>query len=163
LLVRWASDADHELSTAARASLAMLGDAEAGEYVKLLAAENMLGHLGKTIIAGSSQPSGPTPARLVQDRDDLTCATCGRRGTQVAHLLLGQGIAVCNICTSAIAERRSELETREPEVACALTNATLLDARAIYVYQGVAISEECIKQSVGHEEREAVASFLASV
>lgn len=162
LLVRWASDADDELATAAKASLAMMGDAQAAEHIRLLAAENMMGHLATTMLTASSRPSGPVPARLVQDRDDLICATCGRRGTQVSHLLLGHGVAICNVCTTAIYERRSELETRETEVACALTGATVLDGGGIYVYQGVAIGDACIEQSVGHEERETVASYLSS-
>ncbi len=163
LLVRWASDADEELARVARIGLALAGDPSAVEQLRTLAAETQLGHLAEAMVASAERPSAPKPARLVKDRDDLTCATCGRRGTQVSHMLLGQGVSICNVCATNIAGRRADLQTRNPEIACALTGATLLDAEAMYVYQGVAVSESCIEQSVGHEERETVASYLASL
>lgn len=163
LLVRWASDADEELALAARAGLAMLGDADAAEAVRALAGEHQLDHLAARALSHVMPAQGPEPAHLVTDDDDLVCATCGRRGTQVAHMLLGRGTAVCSVCLSTIADRADELRTRDPGTTCALTGATLLDAEAIYVYQGTAVSAACVDQSVGHDEREAVDAFLAGV
>ncbi len=163
LLVRWSSDADAELALAARAGLAMCGDEDASAQLTKLAAQHELDHLARRALAPAPSRRGPEPARLVTDRDDLVCATCGRRGTQVPHMLVGQATAVCSVCLSNIAERADDLRTRDPDVACALTGATLLDADAIYVYQGVPISSACLEQSLGHEEREAVASYLAAL
>src|SRR5690606_15136168 len=111
LLVRWASDADAELATAATAGLAMLGDEDAGATLRRIAAEHELDHLARRALAPASPHPGPQPARLLTDRDDLVCATCGRRGSQVSHVLAGLGIAVCSVCTASIAERRDELRT----------------------------------------------------
>jgi tetratricopeptide (TPR) repeat protein len=162
LLVRWASDADEELKIAARAGLAMTGDVDAIASFESLGAPRSLAPLLRRAAAIADHPSGPEPAVLVSDRDDLVCATCGRRGGQVGHMITGRGIAVCNICAASVHERRAELTSRDPDVACALTGASLLDAEAIYVYQGVAISSTCIDQSLGHEEREAIAAWLAA-
>lgn len=163
LLVRWSSDADPELGVAARAGLAMTGDADATRALRGLAAEKQVDHLIRLASALGEQPNGPEPALLVTDRDDLVCATCGRRGGQVSHMIVGRGHAVCNVCMSTLHERRAELTTRDPELACALTGATLLDADALYVYQGTPISSACVEQSLGHEERETVAAWLAAL
>lgn len=162
LLVRWSSDADDELAVAARAGLAMLGDDDAAHQLRDLAAHHELDHLARRALAPHSTPAGPEPARLVSDRDDVICATCGRRGSQVSHLVSGHGVAVCSVCMANIAERREELRTRDPDVICALTGASLLDADAIYVYQGIPVSAACVDQSLGHDEREAIASYLAA-
>lgn len=163
LLVRWASDADEELALAAQAGLAMLGDADAAERIRDLAAQFQLDHLALRALGAAQPRPGPEPARLVADDDDLVCATCGRRGSQVAHMLVGRGTAMCSVCLSTVAERADELRTRDPGATCALTGATLLDADAIYLYQGLAVAAACVEQSVGHDEREAVDAFLASV
>ncbi|MCB9680292.1 MAG: tetratricopeptide repeat protein [Alphaproteobacteria bacterium] len=163
LLVRWSSDADEELGLAARAGLAMLGDEEAVHDLRALASQHALDHLARRAVASTPIAGGPEPARLVSDRDDLVCATCGRRGSQVSHMVHGHGTSVCSVCMASIHERRDELRTREPEVQCALTGASLLDADAIYVYQGVPVSAACVDQSLGHDEREAIASYLAAL
>ncbi len=162
LLVRWASDADSELGLAAQAGLAMMGDADAATFLRQLAGEHALDHLAQRALAPRVATRDIEPARLVSDDDDLVCATCGRRGTQVAHMLVGHDTAVCSVCLATIGERAEELRTRDPGTTCLLTGASLLDADAIYVYQGVAVSNGCVDQSVGHDEREAVDAFLAS-
>lgn len=163
LLVRWASDADEELAVAARAGLALTGDEDATTTFLALSDEHGLGHLAEQATSSTAPRQGPEPARLVTDRDDLRCATCGRSGGQVSHMITGHGLAVCNVCLGTVHERRSELRSRDPDVRCALTGATLLDTAALYLYQGVPLSSDVVEQSLGHEEREAIASYLAAL
>lgn len=163
LLVRWHNDADPELQVAAQAGLAMVGDADAASALTELAGHHALDHLARRAVGGGHATPGPEPARLVSDRDDLICATCARRGSQVSHMVTGHGTAVCSVCMSTIDSRRGDLRTRDPDVLCALTGASLLDADAIYVYQGIPVSAACVDQSLGHDEREAVASWLAAL
>lgn len=168
LLVRWAADADPELSLAAQAGLALCGDADAVANTRKVALGRQLDHLVTWARARDERPTGVIPARLLTDRDDLVCATCGRRGGQVQHMAVGREgpnghVAICNVCTTAITERQTDLRSRDPSLACALTGATLLDTKAIYVYQGIAVSADVVDLSVGHDEREAVASFLSAI
>jgi tetratricopeptide (TPR) repeat protein len=163
LLMRWASEADPELSLAAQAGLAMTGDADASQAILTLASTRQLDHLAKRAVAPAGVPGGPDTPRLEKERDDLLCATCGRRGSQVGHMVVGRGYAVCNGCMVTIWDRRRELNTRDPDVTCSLTGASLLDTKDLYLYQGVAVSEQCVDISLGHDEREAIASFLASM
>jgi tetratricopeptide (TPR) repeat protein len=162
LLVRWTSDADDELRVPARAGLAMLGDTDAIAALRGIAAERQLEHLARLATRLVEGPSGPESAILVTDQDGLVCATCGRRGSQVAHMITGRGHAVCNVCMARAHERRPEIQTRDPELACALTGASLLDVEALYVYQGVPLSGAAIDMSVGHDEREFVLAWLAT-
>lgn len=163
LLVRWATDADPDLGTAARTGLAMAGDPDAVATLRQSLPDRQLEHLLKHATQAGTAHTGPEPATLFTDRDDLVCATCGRRGGQVGHMIAGKGVAVCNTCMSVVHERRAELTSRDPEVVCALTGATLLDAEAIYVFQGVPISSNAVDMSVGHDEREVIAAWLAAV
>jgi tetratricopeptide (TPR) repeat protein len=163
LLVRWASDADAELGLAARAGLAMSGDQDAAATIDGLAAELQITHLAKQALAPLGVPDGPDPARLVKDQDKQVCATCARRGSQAGHMIVGHGTAVCNVCMATIWERRNDLMSRDPDLACALTGATLLDVDALYFYQGVPVSSTCVDLSIGHDERETIASYLASL
>ncbi len=162
LLVRWASDADDEFQIPARAGLAMLGDGDAVEALRGMAAERQLEHLAR--LASTLSEARPTVVapRLVTDQDGLVCATCSRRGSQVSHMVVGRGTAVCNVCLSRVDDARGALTSRDPELVCALTGATLLDADAIYVFNGVAISSTAVDMSVGHEEREIVSAWLAT-
>ena len=169
LLVRWAADADDDLAFAARAGLAMCGDREAAQALEQAATAHDLGHLAGLVVSSARPVDGPRPAVLVSDRDDLTCSTCGRRGSQVAHVMTGPahggeaGVCICSVCLATIHDRRDELRTRDPDIACAITGATLLDTEALYVYQGVPVSEAVVLDSLGHDERETVASFLAAL
>lgn len=163
LLVRWAADADPDLAVAAQAGLMMCGDPNATQQLREAIADRSLGHVLEEASAPATSPDGPRPASLVTDRDDLTCSTCGRRGGQVAHMMHGRGVSVCSVCLSTIHERREELQTRDPDVQCALTGASLLDADALYVYQGVPVASAVVEESMGHDEREAVAAYLAAL
>lgn len=170
LLVRWASDADADLSIAARTGLAMAGDPDAVRSLQGSLSDKQLEHLLRHATALAEPHPGPEPAQLLTDRDDLVCATCGRRGGQVSHMIHGRGVpggpagmSVCSVCMSTVHERRAELMSRDPEAVCALTGATLLDAEAIYVFQGIAISSACVDQSLGHDERETIAAWLAAL
>ena len=62
-----------------------------------------------------------------------------------------------------VEEISSELELRPLLTRIVSHACELLDAEAIYVYQGVPVSEACIDQSLGHDEREAIASYLAAL
>lgn len=163
LLVRWAADADPELSIAATTGLALSGDENAINRLKELAEPKHLGHLMAQVLKPRGSAGGVRTAVLVKERDDLTCATCGRRGSQVSHMLTNGKLSMCNICLNTISQRQEELATKDPQLACALTGATLLDTPALFVYQGVPVSSHCLDQSLGHEEREVIASFLASL
>jgi tetratricopeptide (TPR) repeat protein len=172
LLVRWASDADPELAVAARAGLALAGDTDAASVIEGIAAGLQLNHLAAALAAPPVAGGPPRVAHIVSDRDDLVCATCGRRGGQVAHMVVGEAparggradgpTAVCSVCTHAISERRAELTTRDPDAVCALTGATLLDTPALYSWQGVTLSAAALDLSLGHEEREAIAAWFAN-
>ncbi len=163
LLVRWAADADDELSTAARAGLALMGDADALQELRSLTTPLNLDHLVMQMERITKGRPALDVAELVKERDDLTCATCGRRGSQVSHMLTNHRLSVCNVCLQTINQRRRELRTRDPQVTCSLTGATLLDTPALYVYQGIPVSQDCLEKSLGHEEREVIASYLASL
>lgn len=165
LLLRWASEADPELASAARAGLSLAGDPHALAALHSQAqgpgAQATLDRLERAL-QPTHQRAGYRP---VSDSDVHTCATCGRRAPEVDHLMVrgepGQGTAVCDRCLASVARRRHELSTDDPRVTCALTGRSIVDSRAIYVLNGVPIAEEVVEHSLGLAEREEVDRFLA--
>lgn len=165
LLLRWATEADPELATAARAGLCLSGDPHA------LAALHTQGQSAgrqatvkrfERALAPAQERAGYRP---VSDTEEHTCATCGRRTAEVDHMMVrgqaGQGVAVCDRCLATIARRRHELGTDDPRITCALTGRTIVDSRAIYTFNGVSVAEAVVEHSLGLAEREEVDRFLA--
>ena len=64
---------------------------------------------------------------------------------------------------TSIARERRKLQTDNPEIYCALSGVNCLQSRGIYVYNEIAVSAECVDQSLGLLEREEVDRFLATL
>ena len=186
LLLRWATDADPDLADSARTALTLAGDSEAVAALRARAeqrgAEGLVDQL-QALLAPIPQPQrprpvvstprGPVPSPLVSDYAgseaaqatnlDAACSTCGRRSPEVEHTLVGEGASVCNHCMAAIARDRRALRSDDPTRGCALCHNTVLTSRAVYVYRGVVVCADCVDDSLGLQEREVVARFLAAV
>lgn len=161
LLVRWAAEADPELALAARSGLALLGDQHAQEMLREQVQERgAQRHLTALLQAGNTS-DGPGVYRPISDDPTLTCASCGRRGSEVDHMMVRADTAICDRCLTAIARRRHELVTDDPRLTCAMTGRTLVDTRELYVHNGVVIAAEVVDKSLGLLEREEVDRFLA--
>lgn len=170
LLVRWASEADPDLADAARAALALLGDEEAATALRRKARPRGAAHLVDMMLTSVRPPRSRFRPRAVTARDEpgeddrfAVCATCGRRPGEANHLLAGGNGAVCDRCTTEVARQRAALQTDDPEVCCALCDRSSVEARAVYVHRAVAICNECLEQSLGLLEREAIDGWLAAL
>ena len=115
------------------------------------------------MVAQVSAPAAQQVVRPLAPGEDRACTTCGRRGADVGHMMVGGAVAVCNRCLAEIAQHRRELETDDPEAVCALSGRGRFETAAMYVFQGLTLSREVVDQGLGLVEREAVDRFLASV
>lgn len=163
LLVRWASDADTELADAARAALAMLGDAGAAQKLRERARTRGAEHLVDALLQQVSPPEQRFHPRPVSDDEELHCSTCGRRAPEVDHLMAGGDAVICDQCMMAIARDRRELTADDPAVACGLCARNGLETRAVYVLRGTSVCASCVDQSLGLLEREEIDRFLATM
>ena len=161
LLVRWASEADDDLADAARAALAMLGDEPAIEALRKRAKARGAANLVDAMLTQINPPRASFHPRTVTGDAELHCATCGRRGSEVGHILKGGNGAVCDRCMTETARDRRSLQSTDPALHCALCDKNELEARAIYAYRGVAICNECVDNSLGLLEREEIERYLA--
>ena len=150
--MRWATEADPELAIAARAGLGLAGDPHALSALRTQARDPgsraTVDRL-ETALKPAAERAGYRP---VSDDEDHTCATCGRRSGEVDHMMVRGTTAICDRCLATVARRRHELQTDDPRVVCALTGRSLVDSRAVYVFNGVAISEEVVEHSLGLAE-----------
>jgi tetratricopeptide (TPR) repeat protein len=162
LLVRWATEADEELANAARAALVLQGDQESVRPLRQHAnrhkASHLLDHLLKNV-APTHYRASPRP---VSGDEQLTCSICKKRSGEVDHMITGQGCAVCDRCLTTIARDRRKLRSEDPKVQCALSGTNCLESKGIFVFQEVAVSAECLEQSLGLLEREEIDRYLAS-
>lgn len=163
LLVRWASDADPELADAARAALAMLGDAQAIGRLRERARARGAEHVIDALLAETTPPEARLHPRPVSDDEEMHCSTCGRRAPEVDHMMAGGEAVICDKCMMSVAKDRRELATDDPAIACALCGKTTLDTRGVYVHRGVATCAECVDHSLGLLEREEVDRWLGTL
>jgi tetratricopeptide (TPR) repeat protein len=162
LLVRWASDADADLADAARAALAMLGDAEATERLRERARGRRAEHLVDALVATVSPPLARFHPRPVSDDEELHCSTCGRRAPEVDHMMAGGETVRCDKCIRDVARDRRELATDDPSAACGLCGRTGLETRGVYTHRGSSVCASCVDQSLGLVEREEVDRYLSA-
>jgi len=168
LLQRWASDADGDLGDAARAALALLGDADALAALRKRARAHGAEHLADALANQIQQPAARFQPHPISDDPQLVCATCGKRGAEVDHLLApdagaSRRDAVCDQCIAAIAQHRRSLKTESPDVRCALCNREGLESRGMYVYRSVPVCTDCLEVSLGLVEREEVERYLSAL
>lgn len=163
LLVRWASEADPDLADAANAALAMLGDADATDALRKRARGRGVGNLVDALVAQVQAPETRQPVRPLAAGEDRACTTCGRRGAEVAHMMVGAHAAICNHCLADVAAHRRALETDDPEKVCALSGRGTFETAAMYVYRGFPVSREVVDHGLGLLEREAVDRWLATL
>lgn len=158
LLVRWEAEADRDLRIAAQTALALRGEPEdtLRNEARRFRAEGALDALNAGL-APVSVHNRPTP---LPDGSPTPCSTCGRRVSEVGHILRGADAAVCDRCMGEIAGRRREIATDDPARECALCHKTNTQTRGVFVYQGVAICSDCLDQSLGLVEREAVDRYF---
>jgi tetratricopeptide (TPR) repeat protein len=167
LLARWAADADADLADAARTALAILGDADAAAELRKRAKAHGAEHLVDALVNQVQQPAARFQPHAVGGDADLVCSTCGKRPSEVDHLMAPEGVAgrrdaVCDQCMSAIARDRRALKSEDPEIHCALCNRDTFETRAIYVYRSVPVCADCLDASLGLVEREEVERYLAA-
>lgn len=164
LLVRWASEADADLADAARAALVMLGDEDSAFVLAKRARARGAGNLVEAMVAQVGSPTAsPGTVRPLGEGEDRTCTTCQRRPSEVAHMMVGNDTAICNLCLAEIALHRRELETDDPDRVCALSGRGTFETAAMYVYRDTAICREVVDHGLGLLEREAVDRYVSSV
>jgi len=161
LLLRWASEADKDLAAAAQAALVVMGDTEAITSLRQHAHGAAATHLVDAIVAQVAPPRAHYHARAVSDDPSAVCSTCGRRGSEVGHVMVGGDATVCDVCMADLARTRSDHATDDADARCALTGRSALDSRGLYVYRGIGICREVLDQSLGLLEREEVDRYLA--
>lgn len=163
LLLRWASDADPELSDAAKAALIMLGDTDFTDSLRKRAqatrCEALLDHL-IAITAPNTTMVAPSPVS-----SDVTCecSVCGVKTGEAGHLLQGSRAIICDGCITIIAQRRRDYGVDSSTSRCSLCDTTLLQSRSIYAYRGVHVCADCVDHSLGLVEREEVERYLSSL
>lgn len=162
LLVRWAAEADPDLSYAASAALVVHGDPDATAALRKQARPRRAERWLDSLVSLSADNVGRVAPRPVSGAADRVCATCGRRGDEVSHLLLTDDTCVCDGCLTDVARNRRELSTPDAHVACSLCGNTKLQARSVYVYRNVAVCAVCVDASLGLTEREEIDRFLAA-
>ena len=162
LLLRWASDADGDLGLAARVGLALQGDASALLDLRETPRAQQHAVLIDALAHVGSPPGMPVLPRTVSDDESVHCSTCGRRATEVSHLLAGNQAVICEVCIAEIDQQREFLETDDPSVPCRLCGRTLLTAPSVYLFRGATVCGVCVDNSTGLAEREAVDRFLTS-
>jgi tetratricopeptide (TPR) repeat protein len=163
LLVRWATEADEELAIAAQAALALLGDADAVQPLRQHASKHRANHLVNTLLRHVSLTQHRPSPRPISNDESLSCSCCNRRSGEVDHMIVSAGVAICDRCMTSIARERRKLQTEDPKVYCALSEVNCLQSRGIYVYNNLAVSAECVDQSLGLLEREEVDRYLATI
>ncbi len=163
LLVRWASDADPELASAANCALVTLGDPHAVKRLKLTGRERNAGHLVDALTRMVSPRESNFHPRPVSDDERMHCSTCGRDASSTEHLMAGGDAVICNHCATAIAMDRREFAAGEPETSCSLCGKNGFDVRNVFVFRGVPVCSACIDNSLGLQEREEVDKYLAAI
>ena len=163
LLVRWATEADEELAIAAQASLALLGDGDAVQPLRKHAAKYRANQLVNNLLNHVSLTTHHPSPRPVSDDESLCCSLCSRKSGEVDHMIVGASHAICDRCMTSIARERRKLRTEDPQHYCALSGVNCLQSRGIYIYNDVAVSAECVDQSLGLLEREEVDRYLATI
>ena len=161
LLVRWAAEADEDLAIAAQAALAMLGDDDATDALQKRARARGAANLVDAMLTQVNPPRERFQPRPITGDGDLHCSTCGRRGTEVGHILKGGSAAVCDHCVTDAARERRNLRSDDPGLHCALCDKNELETRAVYAYRGVAVCNACLDNSLGLLEREEIERYLA--
>lgn len=169
LLVRWAAEADADLADAARAALVMLGDEESAEILSRRARARGAGNLVEAMRAQVVAPtlgSGRVTVRPASAGEDVACSTCGRRPSDVTHLMVGGAggsAALCSVCLAEIAMHRRELEVDDPDAVCALSGRGRFETAAMYQLRDVTVSREVVDHGLGLLEREAVDRYLGAL
>ena len=161
LLRTWAGSADPELSVAAWAGLAMMGDPDAVRRLEERAAERNASRLVERLLGYVTPPSGRTRPRRVADEEQIHCSTCGRGPHEVAHLMAGGQAVICDRCVVKIGQHRRSMAAPD-DATCSLCGATPFEARGLYQYNGTCICSGCLELSLGLLEREEVDRFLAA-
>ena len=155
----------------------MLGDDEAALILTKRARARGAANLVEAMVAQVGSPAGAPPGtvRPLGEGEDRTCATCDRRPSEVAHMVVGTQMvgtpsapgagstAICNLCLAEIALHRRDLETDDPERICALSGRGTFETAAMYVFHDVPISREVVDHGLGLLEREAVDRYVASL
>lgn len=163
LLVRWSSDADDELQLAANASLALLGDDTATDRLRQAARQRGAQHRVDQLAAALAPAASSYTPTPVSGEPHLLCETCGRRGTEAEHILVGAEAKVCDHCITKLARDRRNSRVTDPTATCALCRSSEMEGSEVFAHQGVMICATCIDQSLGLLEREEIDRFLASV
>lgn len=161
LLLRWASDADPELASAAQAGLTLLGDPHATAELCARCDRRGAGHLVDGMLAARAPEAPSYRPRPVSDDENLRCTTCKRGTLDVQHLLAGAHAVLCNRCAGHIAQNRREQQSDDPALACALCGSTAYEAAALYLHEQVPVCAACVDSCLGLHEREEVDRFLA--
>ncbi len=163
LLLRWSDEADPDLADAARAALVMLGDEGAADALRKRARQRGVGNLVDAMQAQLASTATRMAVRPLAEGEDRTCATCGRRPSDVDHMMAGQQAALCSVCLATIARQRRALESDDPELVCALSGRGAFETAAMYVFEGVPVSREVVDHGLGLLERESVDRWLAAL
>ncbi|MCB9741236.1 MAG: tetratricopeptide repeat protein [Alphaproteobacteria bacterium] len=161
LLETWSDTADDELSVAAHAGLAMMGDAgsmaELGRWAAHYRANDKLDHFIGTI-APARALRAPRP---VADQGDVSCSACGRTAEECTHLMAGSDAVICDICVLEVSRGRGHNNAPD-EARCHFCGKTHLETRGVYRHHSVDICSDCLELSLGLVEREEVDRFLAA-
>ncbi|MCB9796190.1 MAG: tetratricopeptide repeat protein [Alphaproteobacteria bacterium] len=161
LLDRWSETADDELSVAAHAGLAMMGEAASMAELGRWAAHARANDKLDDFIRAVAPPRASRAPRPVVDQGDVSCSACGRTAQECTHLMAGSEAVICDICVVEVS--RSRDRSRAPDEAhCQLCGKTHLETRGVYRQHAVDICSDCLDLSLGLVEREEIDRFLAA-
>ena len=139
----------------------MLGDDDAIDFLQKRSKARGAANLVDAMLTQVNPPRERFRPRPITGDSELHCSTCGRRGSEVGHILKGGSGAICDRCATDAARDRRSLRTDAPGLHCALCDKNELEARSVYAYRGVAVCNECLDNSLGLLEREEIERYLA--
>jgi hypothetical protein len=144
--------------------LATMGDDSAIRLLRTHSRRHHTEHVLDALVNALRPPALRHRPRPLTSDEDVACATCGRRPTEVSHLITGDGEqAICNRCLTDIARGRRDLVNDDPNAQCILTGLTNLEDRAVYTYRGVNVASSAVDLSLGLVERDEVDRFLGAL
>jgi len=162
LIRSWAESSDPDMSVAAWSAMAMYGEPAAAQMLRNRAMERGGENLVEDLLARTSPQKKPsnTPRR-VTNNEQTQCSTCGRKPGEVAHMITGSGVVICDRCVVRLWQHRRSL-TAPDEATCNLCGRSHFESNGLFTYNKVNICTHCVQLSLGLIEREEVDSFLSS-
>jgi tetratricopeptide (TPR) repeat protein len=162
LLVRWASEADPEMSHVANTALTLMGDGVAASATRSYASKNGALPQAERFLRAIPRNRRPEPPQVVTD-DSTSCTTCGRVVPEAKWLYATTDAAACDHCLQELARGRQELLSDDLGCACRLCGRDGLTSSGVFVLRATPICATCLDNGLGWAERDVVDRYLSTV